>query len=127
VSIDDRPEVLFPGTNVFWTGIPHIIFGMIFASSQPGLRPAAAKFLGTTCNDLGSHECNILATSKVSQSTMRARTKTRFTRPTRWFLAGPSVNPFVAAVWTLSNARACSRANQSKTSEFARTVMKGLK
>jgi len=35
-------------------------------------------------------------------------------------------NPFVTAVWTLSNARACSRANQSKTSEFARTVMKGL-
>jgi len=33
-------------------------------------------------------------------------------------------NPFVTAVWTLSNARACSRANQSKTSEFARTVMK---
>jgi len=36
------------------------------------------------------------------------------------------VNPLVTAVWTLSNARACSRGNQSKTSEFARTVMKGL-
>jgi len=36
-------------------------------------------------------------------------------------------NPFMTAVWTLSNARACYRANQSKTSEFARTVMKGLK
>jgi len=36
------------------------------------------------------------------------------------------VSPFVTAVWTLSNARACSRASQSKTSEFARTVMKGL-
>ena len=37
------------------------------------------------------------------------------------------LNPFVTAVWTLSNACACSRANQSKTSEFARTVMKGLR
>ena len=37
------------------------------------------------------------------------------------------LNPFMTAVWTLSNARACSRANQSKTSEFARTVMKGLR
>jgi len=37
-----------------------------------------------------------------------------------------NLNPFVTAVWTLSNACACSRANQSKTSEFARTVMKGL-
>jgi len=36
------------------------------------------------------------------------------------------LNPFMTAVWSLSNARACSRANQSKTSEFARTVMKGL-
>jgi len=34
-----------------------------------------------------------------------------------------NLNPFVTAVWTLSNARACSRANQSKTSEFARTVV----
>jgi len=32
----------------------------------------------------------------------------------------------MTAVWTLSNARACSRANQSKTSEFARAVMKEL-
>jgi len=52
-------------------------------------RSAAFKFLGTTNDDLGSHECNILAASKDSQSTMRARTKIRFTRLARWFLAEP--------------------------------------
>ena len=47
--------------------------------------------------------------------------------PAVYLVQSSPLNPFVAAVWTLSNVRACSRANQSKTSEFARTVMKGLK
>ena len=88
---DDQADVIYRVIMYFGLESSILFFGVASTSRQHCLRSAAFKFLGRANDYLGSHDSIVLAASKDSQSTKRARTKIRFTRLARWFLAEPPV------------------------------------